>query len=139
MIYSIGELSQKTGVKVPTIRYYEQSGLIAAPTRSSGNQRRYTQKELDCLSFIKHARDLGLSIQAIQELIELNNHPEESCAHADKIAATHLLDIQERIARLQILEAELLRITEGCHGNQISECYVIHSLSNHGLCQTDHK
>ena len=57
MFLSIGELSARTGVKVPTIRYYESRGLIAVPLRSAGNQRRYGRAELERLGFIRHARD----------------------------------------------------------------------------------
>ncbi len=138
MLLSIGDLSRKTGVKVPTIRYYEQMGLIEAPIRSEGNQRRYSQKELECLSFIKHARDLGLSIQAIRELMELSAHPEHPCDHADDIAKAHLEDVRVRIAQLQSLEAELARISAGCTGENVRECYVIQSLADHSLCRTDH-
>ena len=58
-MFSIGDLSRRTGVKVPTIRYYEQMGLVAAPERSEGNQRRYSRQELERLAFIRHARDGG--------------------------------------------------------------------------------
>ncbi|HEX2146766.1 MAG TPA: MerR family transcriptional regulator, partial [Pseudorhizobium sp.] len=58
-MYSIGDLSRRTGVKVPTIRYYEQMGLITAAHRSEGNQRRYEKTDLERLAFIRHARDLG--------------------------------------------------------------------------------
>lgn len=139
MIFSIGDLSRKTGVKVPTIRYYEQMGLVSAPSRSEGNQRRYSQTELECLSFIKHARDLGLSIQAIRELMDLSAHPESPCTHADQIAQAHLSDVRARISQLKRLEAELERIVEGCKGDHVSECYVIHSLADHSLCTTEHE
>ncbi len=139
MIFSIGDLSRKTGVKVPTIRYYEQMGLISAPSRSEGNQRRYSQTELECLSFIKHARDLGLSIQAIRELMDLSAHPESPCIHADQIAQAHLSDVRARISQLKRLEAELERIVDGCQGDHVSECYVIHSLADHSLCTTEHE
>ena len=66
-MFSIGELSRRTNVKVPTIRYYEESGLLDAPERTEGNQRRYDAKGLERLSFIKHARDLGFTIEAISE------------------------------------------------------------------------
>ncbi len=56
---SIGELSKRTGVKVPTIRYYEQMGLIREADRSEGNQRRYEKADLDRLAFIRHARISG--------------------------------------------------------------------------------
>ena len=68
---SIGALARRSGVKVPTIRYYEQLGLIDAPVRSDGNQRRYTDAQAQRLGFIRHARDLGLSLDAIRDLLRL--------------------------------------------------------------------
>ena len=56
-MFSIGDISKRTGVKVPTIRYYEQLGLITPPQRSAGNQRRYSAMDLKRLAFIKHARE----------------------------------------------------------------------------------
>jgi DNA-binding transcriptional MerR regulator len=135
---SIGELSKRAGVKIPTIRYYEQMGLIQAPERSEGNQRRYTQADLERLSFIRHGRDLGLPIEAIKELISLAGHPERPCADADRIAAEHLAAVREKIARLKRLEAELERMAHGCKGDHIGECYVIQSLADHSLCRREH-
>lgn len=134
---SIGELSKHARVKIPTIRYYEQMGLISAPERSEGNQRRYSKTELNRLSFIKHARDLGVKIDDIRELLSLSAHPEMPCAEANHIAASHLGSIRARIAQLQSLEAELARMAT-CHADNIKECYVIESLSNHGLCADNH-
>ena len=137
-MYTIGELSRRTGVKVPTIRWYEQAGLIDEPGRTAGNQRRYARADLERLAFIRHARDLGLGIEAIRELIELSQHPEKPCAEADRIAGEHLAGVRERIARLQRLEAELARIaTQGEHGT-IGDCYVIRSLADHDLCADGH-
>jgi DNA-binding transcriptional MerR regulator len=135
---TIGDLSRRTGVKIPTIRYYEQMGLITAAERSEGNQRRYTRGERDRLSFIRHARDLGLTIDAIRELIELSAHPEQPCAEADRIAAEQLLAVREKIEKLKRLESELERITSHCHGDQVKDCYVIQALANHDLCEHEH-
>jgi len=136
---TIGDLSKKTGVKVPTIRYYEQAGLLSHSERSEGNQRRYSKGERERLSFIKHARELGLTIDAIRELIELSDHPEKPCAQADRIAAEQLATVREKIARLKKLEAELERISSHCHSNQVRDCYVIQALANHDLCAADHE
>ena len=136
---SIGELSRKTGVKVPTIRYYEQQGLVDAPERTEGNQRRYSHAELDRLTFIKHARDLGLPIDSIRELLDLSAHPEQPCAQADRIAREHLAEVRTRIAQLKKLEAELERIATGCQANHVGDCYVIRALSDHGLCEDQHQ
>ncbi|OHV76059.1 helix-turn-helix domain-containing protein [Rhizobium sp. LCM 4573] len=135
---SIGDLSKRTGVKVPTIRYYEQMGLMGAAERSEGNQRRYEKTDLERLAFIRHARDLGLDIPAIRELIALSRHPEMPCADADKIAADHLVAVREKIAKLQRLEHELERIISHCDGHSIEDCYVIRALSDHGLCDGEH-
>lgn len=138
MMLTIGDLSRSTGVKVPTIRYYEQMGLLSHSERSEGNQRRYSRSEQEQLSFIKHARELGLTIEAIRELIDLSRHPEKPCAEADRIAAEQLLIVREKIERLKKLEAELERITTLCHSNQVRDCYVIRALANHDLCGGDH-
>lgn len=137
-MYSIGELSRRTGVKVPTIRYYEQARLMKAPERSYGNQRRYGRPELERLAFIRHARDLGLAIDSIRELIELSGHPDMPCADADRIAKEQLASVRERIARLRKLERELERIATCCTGETVGDCYVIRALSDHTLCRNDH-
>lgn len=136
---SIGDLSRRTGVKVPTIRYYEQTGLIEAPDRSAGNQRRYDRASLERLTFIRHARDLGLGIGAIRELIELSGHPEKPCERADEIAREHLGEVRARIERLRRLESELQRITESCDNDAVADCHVLRSLSDHSLCESEHR
>jgi len=138
-MFSIGSLSKQTGVKVPTIRYYEQIGLIDPPDRTEGNQRRYRNEALQRLGFIKHARELGFSIETILALIELNDHPDRSCADATRIAREQLDDVRERIASLVRLETELVRISGGCNGaGVVSDCYVLASLADHGNCETHH-
>ena len=135
-MFSIGELSKRTKVKVPTIRYYEEMGLLVVPERSEGNQRRYDAAGLERLSFIKHARDLGFSLAA---LIELQCHPDRSSQAATNIAASQLSEVRAKIKRLRALEKELVRISKGCDGEGVSEdCYVLASLADHRLCQHEH-
>ncbi|MEM1045345.1 MAG: helix-turn-helix domain-containing protein [Pseudomonadota bacterium] len=138
MDVSIGDLARKSGVKVPTIRYYESVGLIPEPARSAGNQRRYTKRDLERLGFIKHARDMGLSLGAIRDLMALADHPERACDDADRIARDHLADVRARIAQLRRLEAELVRMTDECNGGSIGDCRVLQALSDHSLCEGDH-
>ncbi|MEM7177829.1 MAG: helix-turn-helix domain-containing protein [Pseudomonadota bacterium] len=138
-MFSIGALSRETGVKIPTIRYYEDMGLLAAVERTQGNQRRYGRAELERLGFIRHARDLGFSIEAIRSLIDLNTHPDRPCAEAGALARDQLGDVREKITRLQRLEVELARIAKGCNGSgPAGECYVLSSLADHGKCGSEH-
>lgn len=137
-MFTIGQISRRTGVKVPTIRYYEQMGLISAPERSAGNQRRYSRSELERLGFIRHARNLGLSIEAIRDLIRLSAHPDMPCDDADRIAGEHLELVRDRISKLKRLEKELARIAGSCEAGTVKDCYVIQALSDHSLCEEDH-
>lgn len=127
---SIGKLSASTGVKVPTIRYYEQIGLLAEVGRSAGNQRLYGQDTKDRLTFIRHARDLGFPLDAIRELLSLSDNPDMSCAAADVIAKRQLASVKARIARLIALQAELEGMIEQCACGTISDCRVIGVLSS---------
>lgn len=137
-MFSIGALSNETGVKVPTIRYYEQIGLVDAPTRTTGNQRRYSRVDAERLRFIRHARELGLPLEAVRELISLSDAPERSCAHADALIKRQLDAVRARIAKLQRLERELSRMAQGCEAERARDCYVLQSLSDHTLCVDEH-
>ena len=75
---TIGKLASATGMKVETIRYYEQIGLLPAPTRSAANYRTYEQEHLRRLSFIRRARDLGFSIDQVRELMGLADRRDQS-------------------------------------------------------------
>ena len=138
-MFSIGQLSKRTGVKVPTIRYYEDMGLVAAPERTESNQRRYGKSELEQLGFIKHARDLGFSNEAISSLIALQSHPDRTCAEATEFACAQLADVRDKIRKLAKLEGDLDRLAQGCDGDRLAgDCYVLAALSDHQLYDTDH-
>jgi DNA-binding transcriptional MerR regulator len=137
-MFSIGALARETGVKVPTIRYYEQIGLIEEPARTAGNQRRYVQGHVERLRFIRHARELGLPLEAIRELLGLSDAPDQPCAQADQLVQQHLDAVRARIARLQRLERELARMAQGCAAQQARDCYVLQSLADHALCTHGH-
>src|SRR4051812_10160019 len=96
----IGGLAEQTGVKVPTIRYYESVGLLHPPPRTESNRRTYGPEDVKRLRFIRHARDLGFEVEAIRQLLSLTDEPTRSCAEADAIARQHLADIESKIARL---------------------------------------
>jgi len=135
---TIGQLSQATGVKVPTIRYYEQIGLLPEPDRSEGNRRLYDRATRDRLAFVRHSRDLGFSLDSIRELLCLSDEPGRSCEAVDDIARRQLAEVDARISRLEALRGELQRMLGHCSNGTIAECRVIEVLGNHGLCAEDH-
>ncbi|OWJ80916.1 MULTISPECIES: MerR family transcriptional regulator [Paracoccaceae] len=135
---TIGKLGEAAGVKVPTIRYYEQIGILPEPERSAGNQRLYGQPTLDRLAFIRHARELGFPLDAIRDLLSLSDQPDQSCAAADIIAKEQLAAVKARIAQLTALKAELERMIRQCAQGTIADCRVIESLSDHSHCAHNH-
>lgn len=135
---SIKEAARESGVKVPTIRYYEQIGLLAAPKRDLGNRRVFEDDDLRRLTFIRHARELGFDVDAIRTLLDLQDTPDKSCAEADAIARARLADVNQRIKSLMALKSELEVMVEGCSHGHVAECRVIEVLADHGKCQCDH-
>lgn len=135
---TIGILSRESGVKITTIRYYESIGFLPVPERTSSGQRVYSSDDVRRLSFIRHARELGVPMNAIRELLSLQGQPNSPCVSVDEIAKKHLHDIRVRIEQLTALEQELNRIVQSCDGGRVEECAVIDSLSDHGACGSEH-
>ena len=135
---TIGEAARDSGVKVTTIRFYEERGLLPAPPRSDGGQRLYGAQDIARLRFIRHARDLGFGMAALADLLELAGHPQAPCADADRLARERLDEVRRKIAALRSLEGELERMVAACEGGTAADCAVIESLADHAHCRTDH-
>jgi DNA-binding transcriptional MerR regulator len=131
----IGVAAKRSGVKVPTIRYYEQIGLLPKPPRSKNNRRRYDASDLHRLAFIRHARELGFDIKAIRALLALSDNPDQSCVAADVMARARLDEVERRIDTLMVLKAELQGMIAACSQGRVAECRVIEVLANHGRKQ----
>jgi DNA-binding transcriptional MerR regulator len=126
----IGRAAERSGVKVPTIRYYEQIGLLPVPPRTEGNRRQYSEAELRRLAFIRHARELGFDVDAIRTLLELQDNPNQSCETADAIARARLVEVDRRVERLTALRTELERMIESCACGRVADCQVIETLAD---------
>ncbi len=136
--YSIGELAAETGVKIPTIRYYEGIGLIAAPPRSEGNQRRYDDAALKKLKFIAHARDMGFPVAELKAMLRIAGHADAPCDDIDALVRTRLYDVNERLARLTALRDELTGMLAVPHEATVATCRVLEVLGDHDHCTHEH-
>ena len=126
----IGELARVTGSKAETIRFYERIGLLPTPDRTEGNYRNYGTEDQERMAFIRHARRLGFEIADIRSLLGLAEQPKLDCAEVDRIANGHLAAVEEKIALLGRLRAELRRMISQCRGGQISDCRIMNSLAD---------
>ena len=134
----IGELSRATGTNIETIRYYERIGLLPAPDRTAANYRSYTGAHRSRLSFVRHSRDLGFTIEEIRSLLDLSDDPARDCGEADRIATAHLKQVEAKIAQLAVLRDELSRMLAQCRGGQVQSCRIMEVLADHRHCRNEH-
>ena len=129
MALTIGELGSATRTKVETIRYYERIGLIPKPPRTAGNYRDYGKAELDRLSFVRRARDLGFSLDQVRALLALSDNQDQDCAEIDGIARTHLEQVERKISDLKALQRELSAVLNSCKGGTVADCRIVEALA----------
>ncbi len=128
--FRIGDLAKRTGVRVVTIRYYEQAGLLPACERTTGNYRVYAQEHLERLRFVRRCRELGFSLEQIKDMLLLSNAESPTCADVCNIAADHLKEVESKIADLSRLASELRRLRSSCNGKRSSrECRIVAALA----------
>lgn len=127
----IGELASATATNVETVRYYEKIGLLAPPARTSSNYRAYGADHLARLSFIRRARDLGFTLDAVRELLTLSDDTGQSCEAVDGIASIHLTEIDRKIGDLKALRSELSRVLGSCSHGTVADCKIIETLAPH--------
>jgi MerR family mercuric resistance operon transcriptional regulator len=125
---AIGATARRTGVPIETIRYYERIGLIAPPARN-GTYRAYRAADIARLSFIRRARELGFTIEAIRALLGIAGDDRTDCAAVQSIGSAHLADIRARIADLAAMEAVLSRTIAQCGAGDGAACPLIEALS----------
>lgn len=106
----IGELSHLANVPAKTIRYYEEAGLLPAPPRTPSGYRDYDDSAAVRLRFIRSGQSVGLSLGEIREVLAFRDRGEAPCAHVTTLIEEHARDLEERIAALESMRAELTRL-----------------------------
>lgn len=127
-LLTIGGLSERSGVAIETIRYYERIGLLARPQRSQGRHRLFTQNDVRLLSFIRRGRELGFSLIDVRALLALSNEG-SACRSAKAISDRHLADIRQRIRSLSKLKKALETLVGRCDPDTQSSCPIIDALA----------
>lgn len=125
---TIGALSDRSGVHIETIRYYERIKLLPPPPRTAGNQRIYDEAHHKRLSFIRRARELGFTIEDIRGLLALVDRHTVTCGEVQGIAERQLGSVRRKIADLKRLERVLMTMTAACAGGTIPDCPIVDAL-----------
>lgn len=104
---TIGEAAALTGLTAKAIRLYESRGLISPAVRTSGGYRTYGPDDLDVLTFVRQARAMGLRLEEIGRIINLQRSEGRPCGMVVELLDRRLADIDRTLADLQALRAAL--------------------------------
>src|SRR5690349_14190823 len=121
----IGRVSALTGVNIETIRYYERTGVLPAPTRTASGRRVYQPGDVRLLAFLRRARELGFSLDDVRALLRLGGPEKAACREVRRIATHHLDDIRAKISDLRKLERLLAKTVVQCTGTTAPDCPVL--------------
>lgn len=137
-VLTIGQLAKSASVTTPTIRYYEEIGLLPQAGRSPAGQRIYDESDLERLTFIRRCRDFGFSIDQVRTLAGLSISTDQDCTQVRDIALAHLTEVRAKLDELKALEVSLQRFASQCDavcaGGAGRDCVVFKDLANPGGC-----
>lgn len=129
---TIGRAARAAGCTVPTVRYYEEIGLLRAVNRTASGHRLYTHATVEQLKLIRRCRDFGMAIKDIIALIAVSTSPAE-CDAALALINVHRTNLRDRIAELKSLERALAvmaaRCADTCVGGAASCCTIYSDLA----------
>jgi DNA-binding transcriptional MerR regulator len=131
--WRIGDLAARTGTSAPTIRYYEQIGLLRKAARQGGGHRVYSRDDVEQLTFIRRCREFGFSIDQVRTLVSIAHDANSSCMDARALAADHLGGVRAKLRELKALERSLVAFVRSCDtscaGGPGPECVILDDLA----------
>jgi len=125
----IGQLAKQAEVNIDTIRYYERRGLLIPTHRKESGYRQYLDDAIVRIRFIKHAKELGFSLDEIAELLSLRLDRTAKCGDIKKRAQKKISEIEGKMQMLERMRVTLVRLMKTCdEGKQVSECPILDAL-----------
>ncbi|MBE7525813.1 MAG: Cu(I)-responsive transcriptional regulator [Gammaproteobacteria bacterium] len=126
---NIGQAASASGVSAKMIRHYETTGLIPKAARAYSGYRRYDERDINTLRFIRRARTAGFSTAQIKKLLSLWQDRQRPAREVKELASAHLSDLQARIAELQTIAHALTQLIAHCHGDERPQCPILDNLA----------
>lgn len=130
MVMQIGQLAQRSGVAVDTVRYYERNGILPPPQRRSSGYRQYDDDDVARLRFVRRAKALGFSLAEIRDLLALSSRPADDMAGLKAAAGAKLADVERKLAELTRVRDGLRTLIDACPGHgALQHCPILAALS----------
>lgn len=125
---NIGQAAEASGVSAKMIRYYEQNGLIPPAARTESGYRVYSEQDVHMLRFIRRARDLGFSVDAIGDLLDLWRDQSRQSADVKQLALEHVRSLRQKIGELEAMADTLEDLATNCSGDHRPDCPILNDL-----------
>ena len=107
-MYSIQEVSKKTGLSAHTLRYYEKEGLICGVERTQGGFRQYSDEDMEALGLICCLKNTGMSLQEIARFVSLTRQGDHTLEERVAMLRSHR---EKVIARMEEMQTYLDKVT----------------------------
>lgn len=129
---TVGAIAKKAKVNVQTLHYYEKRGLLKPSSRRESGYRLYGEDAVKTLNFIKHAQELGFTLDEIKALLNLRANKKEACAKVQSKAEAHLEDVESKIERLSAMKRTLQKFIGQCRKQRLAstDCPFLELLEN---------
>ena len=125
------EVAEAAEVNIETLRYYERRGLIPAPPRSPANYRQYPHHIVNRVRFVRHAQELGFSLNEIKQLLSLRATRGTKASEVKRRASKKIDEITDRIRALEHIRAALGHLVAQCSGDgPVEECTILHAIES---------
>lgn len=125
---NIGQAAKQSGISAKMIRYYESIGLIGPAVRTDSGYRVYSDQDLHTLRFVRRARDLGFSVEQMNELLTLWKDRSRASADVKRIALEHVGELERKAEALREMAATLKHLAQHCHGDERPDCPILERL-----------
>jgi DNA-binding transcriptional MerR regulator len=118
--WRIGEIAKRAGVKVSTLRYYDARGLLPPAYRAATGYRYYTPDAVERLQFILEAKQLGLSLRQIEQILRISDAGGSPCERVTLLFRRMVERLDARIARLRAQRDALEYALAHAHRSSLS-------------------
>ncbi len=124
-----GQLAKEAGVNIETLRYYERRRLIPDPPRTDSGYRQYTRDDITRIMFIKHAQNIGFTLEEVSELLDLRVDRDTACDEVRIRTEVKIVEIEGKIRALEKMKEVLSTMVVACNENNLTgECPILDAL-----------
>ena len=130
-MYLISDMAKKSGLSTDTIRFYEKKGFIQPNFRANNQYRFYNDETLKRLIFMKHCRALDMSLKEIENLLQLEENPQQNCNSVNHLIDQHISDITNKMKELDQLKKQLKKLRSRClDASTVDQCQILKTLES---------